>query len=118
MTRGRKQVNNAIGETQLGNPQYKLSQGMGILVKKYGVIEQEIPGMMKEIPKDEAYNYYGDDARKVEIDALGDHWACIVVLSKDVHRDGVRVKGRYAYIMGRKPLKSGHTGTDAYVGDL
>ena len=33
--------------------------------------ENEMPGMRKEIPKEETYNKYGDSARKIEIGAIG-----------------------------------------------
>ena len=30
-----------------------------------------MPGMGEEIPKEEAYNKYGGDSRKIEIEAIG-----------------------------------------------
>ena len=59
-----------------------------------------------EIPKEESYSYYGDDARKMEIGVFGDHGAFIRVLSKDVARDGVRTYGRFVYTTKNKALKS------------
>ena len=35
------------------------------------ILENEMPGMRKEIPKEETYNKYGDAARKIEIGQLG-----------------------------------------------
>ena len=36
-------------------------------------LENEMPGMRKEIPKEETYNKYGDAARKIEIEAIEKH---------------------------------------------
>ena len=46
-----KQVNNAIGENQLENPQYKLSQRNGKYSSERSQerIEREMPGVRKEI---------------------------------------------------------------------
>ena len=38
------------------------------------ILENEMPGMRKEIPKKETYNKYGDAARKIEIEAIGKTW--------------------------------------------
>ena len=37
------------------------------------ILENEMPGIRKEIPKEEAFGEYGEDSRKVEIDAIGKH---------------------------------------------
>ena len=34
------------------------------------ILENEMPGMRKEIPKEETYNKYGGAARKIEIEAI------------------------------------------------
>ena len=34
------------------------------------ILENEMPGMRKEIPKEETNNKYGDAARKIEIGAI------------------------------------------------
>ena len=34
------------------------------------ILENEMPGMRKEIPKEETNNKYGDAARKIEIEAV------------------------------------------------
>ena len=36
-----------------------------------GIAEREIPVAVEEIAKAENYNYYGDEARRVEITGLG-----------------------------------------------
>ena len=38
-----------------------------------------MPGMRKEIPKEETYNKYGDAARKIEIEAIEKHGTFIRV---------------------------------------
>ena len=35
------------------------------------ISENEMPGMRKEIPKEETFNKYGGAAREVEIEAIG-----------------------------------------------
>ena len=42
-------------------------------------MENEMPGTLKEIPKEETYNQYGDAPRKIEIDEIGKHGAFIRV---------------------------------------
>ena len=67
--------------------------------------------MRKATPKEETYNYYGDDARKIEIKALGDHGAFIMFLRKDVHKDEVCVNDRFDYTVKQSaeswPCKNG-----------
>lgn len=67
----RKQVNNAIAESQLEDVQYKLSRRN----EKYSrerskqAIEQEVAGMRKEIHKGDII-CYGDTSGEVDIKAL------------------------------------------------
>ena len=56
-----------------------------------------MPGTRKVIPKDETYRYDGDDARNVEIRALGDIGTFIMYAAK------------------RNPSEAGLTKTEAYV---
>ena len=62
----------------MGNFQHKLKQGGTTISteRSMGIVGKAIPGMGKEIPKAEAYNSYGDAARKVEINAL---WGIILL---------------------------------------
>ena len=69
------------------------------------------------IPQEETYNFYGDDAVVVEIKAIEDHIAFIMVLSKDVPRDGVCVNGVIVYTATQEPSKEGHIKTESYVDD-
>ena len=39
------------------------------------ILENEMHGMAKEIPEEETYNEYGDAARKIEIESVGEHGA-------------------------------------------
>ena len=48
--------------------------------KSERVMENEMPGVRKEITKEETQNKYGDDARKIEIGQLGN-----MVLSYEYH---------------------------------
>ena len=73
-----KQPDNAIAESRLTVPEYEITQGNG----KYSssertkkIIEQEMPGMRKAVPKEETSNFYGGAARRVEISALEGHGA-------------------------------------------
>ena len=79
------------------------------------IIEQDMHGMRKGIPKEETYNYYGDAPRRVEIAALGDHGPFSRVSSKDVPKAEVCINGRFVYTIKRKQSKAGHTRTNAYI---
>ena len=68
-------------------------------------------------PREETCNYYGDAARQVEIISLGCHGEFIMVLCRDVPRDGVCINGRFAYTTKQKPLGAWHAKTEAYVGE-
>ena len=59
-----KQANNAIAESQVTGSQYKLMQGNGKYSRERSkeIIEREMPGARKEIPKAETSNCYGDAA--------------------------------------------------------
>ena len=65
--------------------------------------------MRKAIHGGETYKLYRSDARKVGIKALEDHGAFIMVLIKDVPRDGVCTNGSLVYTAKHKPLKAGHS---------
>ena len=73
--------------------------------------------MRKAIPAEETYKYYGGSARQIEIGALRDHGIFIRVLSNDAPRDGVCIRGRFAYTTKRSPLQAGHEKSEAYVGN-
>ena len=57
-----------------------------------------------------------DSARKVEIQALGEHGTFSMVTQKDSPKDEVCINGMFVYDMTNKSLKAGHTKTEAYVG--
>ena len=73
--------------------------------------------MRQETAKGSTYNSYGDDGRKVEIDALEEHGAFMRALSKDAPRDGVCIYGRFVYTTQHKSLGARHTETESYVDD-
>ena len=54
-----------------------------------------MPGMRKGVQTGRAYRCYGDNARKVEIGALREHRAFIMVLRKGVPKDEAFVNGRF-----------------------
>ena len=43
-----------------------------------------MPGMIKDTPKEETYNKYGNDARGIEIESLGKHGTCIRAGSSEI----------------------------------
>ena len=63
--------------------------------------------MRKAIPKEETYNFYGDDARNIDVTTLADRATFIMVSSKGVLRDGFCIDGRLAYTKKHIPLKAG-----------
>ena len=55
----------------MANQQYKLNRWAGIFsrVGRQEILEQEIPGAGKGAAEEETYNFYGNDARAVDIKA-------------------------------------------------
>ena len=47
-----------------------------------------MPGMRKEIPKEETQNKYGDAARRIEIGAIGKHCTFIRVPFSEIPEGG------------------------------
>ena len=70
--------------------------------------------MRKEIPGGETHNFYGDDAMDIEIQSVRREWGIYNGIRKNVPRDGGCINGRFMYTTKRKPLKAGHTRTEAY----
>ena len=66
---------------------------------------------------EEKYNFFGDDDRGVWIKSLEDHGTFIRVLRKDTPKDGICLKGRFAYTTKRRPWKARRAKTEAYVDD-
>ena len=68
-------MNSADQIDPLGASRFKMKSGNYNLPssKSDGILENERPGMRKAIQKEENYNIYGDAARKVEIEASGEH---------------------------------------------
>ena len=107
--------NSTVGG-QLENPHCELSRRNGNCSSERSqrIIEQEVPGIRKEINKGVTYRYRGDDERRVVISALYDHVAFVGVLSKGFPRGGVCINGMSVYTTKHNPSKAGHTKTDAY----
>ena len=59
------------------------------------IIEREISGMRKEIPSGGTSIFYGGASRQVEIKALDDHGAFIMVLEMDVDKDELCINGSF-----------------------
>ena len=78
------------------------------------IMENEMPGMRKEIPKDETPNKCGDAARKIEIEAIGNMGLSYGYHFRNSSR-GSLIEGRFVYIMKNKPIATGHKRTVAYI---
>ena len=76
--------------------------------------ENEMPGMRKEIPKEETQNKYGDASRKLKLAQLGN-----MVRLYEYHfqrfRKGSLIEGRFAYTVKNKQIAAGHKKTGAYL---
>ena len=73
-----REVDNDIGRSQLAGIQYKLTQwGKYRRGRTNQIIEREMPGMRKEIPKEETSKCYGDAARKAGATVL---WGGAILL--------------------------------------
>ena len=114
-----RQVNNAVSESHLENLQYKLAR----CSKKYSrehtkqIIEEEMPGMRKEIHKGWTNNCYLDSARRLGVKSLEEHWEFIMVLKRDVPKGEVCINWRFVCEIKHKPSKDAHVKTDAYIGN-
>ena len=62
--------------------------------KSEEISENEMPGMRKEIPKEETRNKYGDAAREIEIDAIVKHGAFIRVPFSGIPEGDGSIGGR------------------------
>ena len=73
---GCKKVNSADQINQLNALRFKTQmESKNLAIETSGNISgNEMPGMMKQIAKEEMYNKYGDAARKVEIGAICETW--------------------------------------------
>ena len=58
------------------------------------ILENEMPGMRKEIPKEETYNKYGGAARKIEIEAIEKHGTFIRVPFGQIPLSGITHRGK------------------------
>ena len=78
-----EEINNSLNVNQadqLESSRYKMKAKIITYQKrKGGILENEIPGMRKEIPKEETKNKYGDASRRIEIAAIEKHGTCIRV---------------------------------------
>ena len=77
-----------------------------------------MPGMRMGIPKEETYYKYGEDDRKVEIEAIGKHGTFGRIPSSEVPDGEPLTEGRFAYAVKNKPISAGHIETGAYVGEI
>ena len=70
---------------------------MGSLVKKSVNYRERNARNAKRGSGRRTYNFYGDDARNIEIKALEGDGTVIRALCKDVPRDGARINGMFLY---------------------
>ena len=61
-----------------------------------GISENEMPGAMEEIPKEESYIKYGDTAREVEIGAIGKHGAFLQIHASGIPGGESLIEGRFS----------------------
>ena len=66
-----------------------------------------MPGIRKEIPKEETKNKYGGAARKSKLKQLGNMWLSYGYFLGNPGR-GSLIEGRFAYTMKHKPIAAGH----------
>ena len=71
------------------------------------ILENEMPGMEKEIPQEETQNTYGGDARKIEIEAIGKHGTFIRVPFSEIPDGESLIAGRFVYTIKNKPIDAG-----------
>ena len=64
-----------------------------------------MPGMRKEIPKEETYNKYGDAARKIEIEAIEKHGTFIRVPFEQIPSGESLIEGRFVYTIKINPFR-------------
>ena len=84
--------------------------------KSEQILENEMPGMRKAIPKEETQNKYGGASRRIEIEAIQKHGDC---RKSSFLRDSGRgslIEGRFAYTIKNKPIADGNKKTGAYMG--
>ena len=70
------------------------------------ILENEMPGIRKEIQKEETYNKYGGDASKVEIDAIEKH-GTFERMHFSAIPEGSLIEGRFVYTVENKPISAG-----------
>ena len=73
-----------------------------------------MPGVRKEIPKEETFHKYGGEARKGGIDAIGKRGFYENTFRGDSGW-GSLIEGRFVYAVGNKPISAGRAKTGAYV---
>ena len=112
-----KQSGNVLWGSQSAGSQYKLAQGDGRYSsgRSETIIEREMPGARREIPKGETGNCYGDSAWRMGEKALGEHDTFAIVTKDDVPEDEVRINGRFACYIKHKSLKGGHVKAEEYI---
>ena len=86
-----QEVNSADQIDKLNALRSKLQSGKFNLSRPNSgkISENEMPGMRKEMTGEETHNKYGGDAREVEIDAIGKHWALVGIRFSEIPDGGL-----------------------------
>ena len=79
------------------------------------IIEAEFPGRRKEIPENETWNFYRDEARAIEIAAYHEYGAISRVKKSSLPKNTLIIDGRFACAMENKPVSSLEEMTGAHV---
>ena len=85
--------------------------------KSEQILENEMPGMRKAIRKEETQNKYGDDARKIDIGAIGEHGTFIRIPFSEIP-EGSLIGGRFVYTIQKKTIAVGHKKTGEYIDEI
>ena len=72
------------------------------------IIEREMHGAGEAIQKEETYNKYGGAARRIEIEAIGEHGTFVRTLATEIPEGEVVIDGRFVYTTKHRPVKSGY----------
>ena len=79
------------------------------------ILENEMPGMRKEIPKEETQNKYGHAARKIEIVAVGKHGTFIRVSFVEIPDGASLIEGGICIRNQNNPIAAGRAESGAYM---
>ena len=79
------------------------------------IIENEYPGMRKEIPENETFNKYGNAARLIELAEFENRGAVEVISKENVPYVAKFVTGRFVCTIKEKPTSEAKPRTNAHI---